>query len=170
MVNMDHRDADNSSTGEVPVMSVPPTSLPPDPHQPLHQRLVDRDPTAPDDLADAFLVPLIHWLTEHNAALHPDLINEAAEEAVLALIHNPASYRPQDSRLEAYLRMSAQADLRNLLRRETRGRGRRGRLEVVELSPESGKYIGREGDPSLALMIEEELASLAESVPDSVRN
>ena len=150
-------------------MSVSPASPPPDCHQPLYQRLVDRDPTAPDDFADAFLGLLINWLTEHNPAIHPDLVNEAAEEAILALIHNPASYRPRDSELETYLRMSAQADLRNLLSRETRRRSRQGRLEVVELSPESGKYTGRDDDPSLALMIEEELASLAESVPDAIR-
>jgi DNA-directed RNA polymerase specialized sigma24 family protein len=147
----------------------PAPSPPPDHHQLLHQRLVDRDPTAPDDFADTFLEPLTAWLTEHNGAIHPDLVTEAAEEAILAVIHNPASYRPRDSSMESYLRMSAQADLRNLLRRETRHRNRHERLEVVELSSEGGKYTGREDDPSLGLMMEEELAILANDVAASVR-
>jgi DNA-directed RNA polymerase specialized sigma24 family protein len=151
-------------------MSAPPAAFPPaDPHQHLHQRLADRDPTAPDDFADTFLAALINWLTDHNRGVHPDLVNEAAEEAILAVIRNPGSYHPQDSGLETYLRMSAQADLRNLLSRETTHRSRNERLEVVELSAGSGKYTGREDDPSLGLMIEEELAILAEHVPDSVR-
>lgn len=147
----------------------PAASPPPDRHQHLHQRLVDRDPTAPDDFADTFLEPLINWLAEHNRGIHPDLVNEAAEEAILAVIRNPGSYRPRDSCLEPYLRMSAQADLRNALSRETAHRSRNERLDVVELSAEGGKYTGREDDPSLGLMIEEELAILAEDVPDSVR-
>jgi hypothetical protein len=151
-------------------MSASPSACPPpDRHQQLHQRLVDRDPTAPDDFAVAFLVPLITWLTEHNHAIQPDFIDEAAGRAILAVIHNPASYHPRDSTLEAYLRMSAQADLRNLLSCEARHRSRHERMEVVELSAEGGKYLGRENDPALGLMIEEELASLPEAVPDSVR-
>ncbi len=147
----------------------PASSPPPDRHQLLHQRLVDRDPTAPNDFADTFLEPLTAWLTEHNRGIHPDLVTEAAEEAILAMIQKPASYRPRDSSLESYLRMSAQADLRNLLRRETRHRSRHERLEVVELSAEGGKYTGREDDPAVGLMIEEELAILAKEVPASVR-
>jgi RNA polymerase sigma-70 factor (ECF subfamily) len=129
-------------------------------HQQLYRQLVDGDPTAPSDLAVAFLDPLIDWLTEHNRAIPLDLINQAAEDAILALIRNPASYRPQKGSLEAYLRMSAQADLRNLLQRETRYRNRHERLEVVELSQERGKYLGRTDDPSLALRIEEEQMSM----------
>lgn len=145
----------------------PPTSPPPDLHQQLHQRLVDRDPTAPDDIADTFLEALIHWLTEHNRSLHPHFIIEAAGDAVLALIHNPTSYHPAKSSLEAYLRMSAQADLRNLLSRETRHQHER--LEFVELSAEDAEYLGREDDPSLTMTIEEELANLREEIPASVR-
>jgi DNA-directed RNA polymerase specialized sigma24 family protein len=151
-------------------MSVAPvTSRPPDGHQPLHQRLVDRDPTAPDEFADTFLEPLIDWLSEHNRAIHPDLVNEAAEETILAVIRNPASYRPPDGSLESYLRMSAQADLRNLLSHETRHRRRHERLEVVELSAEGGKYTGRGDDPALGMMIEEELAILAQDVSPAIR-
>ncbi len=146
----------------------PDPSPPAEPHS-LYQRLLERDPTATSDFAAHFLGPLIEWLSEHNRAIHPDLVNEAAEEAILAVIRHPASYHPAQSSLEAYLRMSAQADLRNLLSRETRHRKRNQRLEVVELSDAAGKYLGREDNPALGLLIEEELASLAEGVPDAVR-
>jgi hypothetical protein len=147
----------------------PAASPPPHPHQLLHQRLVDRDPTAPDEFADTFLEPLTAWLAQHNRGIHSDLVSEAAEEAILAVIRNPASYHPGDSSLESYLRMSAQADLKNLLHRETTHRSRNERLGVVELSADGGEYIGREDDPALGLMIEEELAILSRRVPDSVR-
>ncbi len=147
-----------------------PASGPADPHQQLYLRLVARDPTAPNDLAETFLEPLIDWLTEHNRPIQSDFIHEAAEESILALIHHPPSYRPQASSLETYLRMSAQGDLRNLLHRETRHRVRLAPLDSVELSDQDGKYTGREDDPALDLMIEEELAELAQRVPGSVRD
>lgn len=151
-------------------MSAPqPATPPPDPQR-LYERLVNRDALAPNDLATAFLEPLVRWLTETNGGIHPDMICEAADEAILALLHNPASYHPLEMELEDYLRMSAQGDLRNALNKEMRHRRGRNRLEVVELSDDDGKYLGRNDDPALPLMIEEELASLARSVPDSVRD
>jgi DNA-directed RNA polymerase specialized sigma24 family protein len=142
---------------------------PRDDHQRLHRRLVDGDPTAPADFAAAFLQPLTAWLAEHNRTVHRHLVSDAAEDAILAVMRNPASYRPQDSPLEAYLRMSAQGDLRNLLRRETARQERTERLESVEHSDGGGKYLGRDDDPALRLMIEEERAGLPDTVPTAVR-
>lgn len=84
----------------------------------LHQRLIDSDPTAPSDMAAIFLESLILWLQEHNRGIDPDLCSEAAGEAIISLIQKPASYRPELLELPAYLRMSAQRDLQNVLRRE----------------------------------------------------
>ena len=151
------------------IMSPSPASPPFADHLALHRRLVERDPTAPADLAVEFLQTLIDWLAEHNRSVHPDLVGEAAEEAILALIRNPLSYRPEDSPLERYLRMSARGDLKNLLHRETTHRARTARLEVVELSDVDGKYLGREDDPALRLIAEEEAADLREAVPETVR-
>ena len=39
----------------------------------------------------------------------------------------------------------------------------------VELSPDAGKYLGRNDDPALPLRLAEERQSIAEAVPDSVR-
>ena len=162
--------AKTSVFGEALVVSTPSVASPHlHVHQRLYQRLVDRDPIAPSDFAETFLSPLIDWITEHNRAIYPDVINEAAEEAILAVIRNPASYHSSESSLETYLRMSAQGDLRNLLHREATHRSKNERLEVVELSAESGKYLGRENDPALGLMIVEERARLSAAVPDAVR-
>ncbi len=144
-------------------------SAPVDPHLELHQRLVDRDPNAPADLAVTFLEPLIAWLSERNPRIHPDHVNEAADEAIVALIRNPASYSPSKCNLESYLRMSAQGDLRNLLAKERRHR-RNYPLLDVELSQDDGKYPGREVEPPVLLMFEEEQARRRDGGPDPVRD
>src|SRR5262245_33044445 len=170
VLNTHHRDTENLRVGEdLGMFPSPAASLPPESHQQLYQRLVDGDPTAPGDFAATFLEPLIEWLSQHNPSIDPDLTHEAAETAVLAVIRDPGSYHPWQSSLETYLRMSAQGDLKNLLRKETRHRRRHERLEIVELSDEGGKYTGQEEDPSFPLMLEEELARITREVPDAVR-
>jgi DNA-directed RNA polymerase specialized sigma24 family protein len=133
----------------------------------LHARLFAGDPTGPSDLAAAFLQPLIAWLGEHNR-VDPHMIAEAAEEAVLSLIKSPDSFRP-GADLAAYLRMAAQADLRNLLERE--GRHHRGRepWAAVELSEDRRNNLGRDEDPSLALRVKEQDEGLSASIPPAVR-
>jgi hypothetical protein len=135
----------------------------------LHRRLVDRDPTAPDDFATAFLAPLIAWLSARNPTIDLQLVNDAAERALIAVIKNPHSYDPARGELEPYLRLSAQGDLRNLLAKEEKHHHGRRSLEAVELSPQAGKYTGREDDPALALLIAEEIQELEAQIPESVR-
>jgi hypothetical protein len=135
----------------------------------LHQRLLDADPIAPNDLAVAYLEPLISWLCAHNRRMDPDFCAEAADRAIVALIQHPSSYRPDRQSLEVYLRMSAQGDLRNLLRKERRHHQRRSPWARVELSPEAGKYLGREDDPSLPLQVAEHQQEALDAVPASVR-
>jgi hypothetical protein len=148
-----------------------PTGTPPSPEEALglHQRLLARDPTAPDELVVCYLESLIRWMVERNPAIAEDLIADAVGDALLALIHNPASYQPTLGGLEAYLRMSALGDLRNRLRSEAKHRIGRQSLESVELSEDAGKYLGRVDDPSLPLRIEEERAERAKSIPSSIR-
>jgi RNA polymerase sigma-70 factor (ECF subfamily) len=137
----------------------------------LHQRLVGNDPTAPSDLAVAFLGPLIYWLSAqpHTRTLHADLLCDAAEDAILALIRNPGSYQPEKADLASYLRMSAQGDLLNRLRREAKHHRGRTSLEHVEHSDLAGNYLGQEDDPSLRLEIAEYRSGLGEVVPTVVR-
>ena len=46
----------------------------PDRYHDVYQRLLARDPTAPDELAVHFLEPLATWLADHNSAIPEDLI------------------------------------------------------------------------------------------------
>jgi DNA-directed RNA polymerase specialized sigma24 family protein len=133
-------------------------------HQQLHKRLVDADPTASADLATTFLDRLIAWLTGHHPARPQDLICEAAEDAIVNLIHHPNSYQPRIP-LEAYLQMSARGDLLNALRRRERDAAKM--QEAVELVIQRGKYQGQQ-DPLSQLQAAEEMATPAPAVPASV--
>jgi hypothetical protein len=135
----------------------------------LHRRLVDRDVTAPTDLARLFLNHLIAWLVEkNNASVPEELCVEAAEDALIALMKSPASFNPaRRKRLAAYLRMSAQGDLRNILQRE--GGHHDVRLEDVELSPQAGKYLLVNDDPLRSLELREESAQATKTVVAPVR-
>jgi hypothetical protein len=121
----------------------------------LHKRLVDGDVTASGEIAKVFFDALIKWLIETNSSTVPEeLCVEAAEEAWIALVKNPSSFKPdKPKRLGEYLCMSAQGDLRNLLRKEGRHRGKS--LEAVQLSVNDGKYLETVDDPSLPLRIHE---------------
>ncbi len=114
----------------------------------LHARLLNKDPTAPVDLASDYLVSLSAWLRRRNPRIHPDDCDSAADDAIVALVKNPRSYKPERQTLEVYLRMSAQADLKNLLAKEAKHRQGRTDLESVEKCKDAWKYLGdSEDDP-----------------------
>jgi RNA polymerase sigma-70 factor (ECF subfamily) len=137
----------------------------------LHRRLVDRDVTVFDDLARLFLDHLIAWLVRTSRSTVPEeLCVEAAEDALIALVKSPTSFDPaRKKRLAAYLRMSAQGDLRNILKREGRRCQSHLSLEDVELSPEGGKYLAVKDDPLLSLAQQEESAKANTTVVAPVR-
>lgn len=136
----------------------------------IHTRLCEGDPVAPADLAEAFLDPLAIWLQRKNANIDPHLCDEAAEDAILALIGNPRSFNTNRGALDAYLRMSARGDLRNLLQKEGRHRSRRAGIETVELFAADRNDVQETADP---LHIVEQAAALEtpmlHRIPDSVR-
>ncbi len=137
----------------------------------LFERLLANDPVAPSDLAVTYLDRLTDWLTQHNPSLPEDMRATAAEDALLALIKNPQSYKPERQSLEVYLRMSASGDLKNLLRSERRHSDRRARLEAVEHSSVVGKYLqDPTGDPEHILdrqMAEGEFTGAQRPIPAS---
>lgn len=144
-----------------------------DPGRDVWERLSSDDPVAPSDLAELFLDPLSNWLDDHNPPIDSQMCATAAEDAILALIKNPATYKPERQTLEVYLRISASGDLKNLLRTEQRHRERRADWESVELSPVVGKYLQDPSeDPSVVLEEREEAAearTVALAVLDGVR-
>ncbi|HTU23039.1 MAG TPA: hypothetical protein VMG10_33700 [Gemmataceae bacterium] len=121
----------------------------------VYRRLLDRDPLAPADFAAAFLKPLIAWLQCTNPGVEPIACEEAADEAIVRFLLHPTKYDPQRLALEAFLRMAAQRDLQNLLRKERRHHQNRRDWNVVEQASEDGKYLRKDDDPSLPLQIEE---------------
>ena len=135
----------------------------------LHQRLLDGDRTASADLAVAYLDRLIAWLAVKAPKVSEHHRIQAAGEALITLIRNPQSYSPEKKTLEEYLQMSALGDLRNLLKKEQRHQKNRIPLRAVELSPDAGKYLGREDDPSRGLRLAEEEQAVANVLPESVR-
>src|SRR5258708_39900453 len=90
----------------------------------LYARLLAQDPTAPADIALAFLHPLASWLPIVYPDLDEHLYQTAAEDALLTLIKQPTAYRPERQTLNVYLRLSARGDLLNLQRTERRHRER----------------------------------------------
>jgi hypothetical protein len=136
----------------------------------LHARLVAGDLTASFDLATIYLEALISRLTPGNRKIDPALVAEAADEAILSLIRNPAAYQPERMSLLSYLSMAAQGDLKNLLRKERKHRAGRKSLASVELSPQAGKYLGRGDDPSFELVRREQEQVMLDSVPASLRD
>ena len=141
----------------------------------LHARLLAYDPVAPSDLAMAYFEPLTAWLEALYPRLYPHECATAAGDAIMALIKNPQSYKPERQRRESllsYLRMSATAKLSNLLRAERRHGNRRANLDAVALSPVMGKYLGDEdADPARIVerREEESAASTPPPLPDSLR-
>jgi RNA polymerase sigma-70 factor (ECF subfamily) len=150
-----------------------PSSPAPGPSQPeaieLHRRLVLLDPTASHDLVVAYLEPLVAWLSEINCKVPSDLRVEAAEDALLSLILNPNSYSPDRQTLEAYLRMSARGDLLNRVAKERKHHKNRIPWDLVELSPDAGKYLGRCDDSSLSVSLAEEDQIIANAIPENVK-
>jgi hypothetical protein len=147
----------------------------------LHRRLVDGDLVASSELANAYWASLNASLIETNSrAISQQLIAEAAGNAIICLIKNPkgfdASRNSAGLPLFAYLRLAAQRDLKNILKREARHWHGHVRLETVELSPLAGKYLGRNEDPSEPLQLQEEvekgreiLCSVREGLSDGER-
>lgn len=122
----------------------------------IYAKLCEKDPIATSDVAVCFLDPLADWLLRMNPRIDPHLCEQAADDAILSLIANPQAFNPDKGPLDAYLRMSAQADLRNVLSRERRHSNRRENLAVVELFGASGNLNQGDGDPALIVERDEE--------------
>lgn len=104
----------------------------------LYRRLLTSDRVASSEFAAAFLEPLIAYL--HAAYPHADDHHriEAAEDAVLSVIRNPAVYDPSRGNLLTFLRMAARRDLDNIRAREQRHQRNREIRDCVELGTQDG--------------------------------
>lgn len=139
--------------------------VPPAPNEghALWERLTsDDDPTASSDLACAYRDSLAEWLKRCYPRVDPDDCDAAAHNAIITLIKNPTTYKPERQTLDVYLHMSAAGDLKNILRAEKRHRDRRADLEAVEHSSSVGKYLwDEEADPAFVVERNEDEAAAA---------
>lgn len=105
----------------------------------IHERLLAEDVTAPAELAEALLEPLLQWLSKKYPKLSdPDLLYDAVTDALISYIKHPAQFDPTRRSLMGFLVMAAEGDLRNALAKEKRRRQRETSLEVVELGVAGG--------------------------------
>ncbi len=88
----------------------------------VHQRLLAGDRTAPHDLCAHFLERLCRTLQRKNPTVDADLVSDAVTNALLDYSEHPDRFNPDKRSLTGYLLMSAQGDLRNLLRARKRER------------------------------------------------
>jgi hypothetical protein len=135
----------------------------------LLQRLVDADPAAPSDFCERYL-PLLtadrRWVPAGVRDEH--LIEDAAIEAALTFVQQPAAYNPARLPIMSYLRMAARGDLLNLLDRERRHSSRRAPLEAVERSPPPGNDEQAGSDLPDGVSRELLFRRLWEAIPDPV--
>jgi DNA-directed RNA polymerase specialized sigma24 family protein len=105
----------------------------------LHARLIQLDPLAPAEFAEAFLDELFRRL-KAKAASNSDetLLRDATTDALLDYIQHPTKYNPKKSALLTYLTMAAYGDLLNMFAKEKRRRRRELPLNVVEEIPDDG--------------------------------
>jgi RNA polymerase sigma factor (sigma-70 family) len=151
-------------------MASPPLTL--DEELDLHRRLIDGDPVASAQLAEAYLDRLIDFLKATNDRSIPrEFIADAAGDALVSLIKKPASFDPGRNSGElplwAYLKMAAKRDLQNILNKEQRRKKKS--LENVELSDEAGKYLGADKEPVMILQLKEEAEKAEREILTAVR-
>lgn len=101
----------------------------------LHHRLIGGDPTASADLFDLYLAPIILFLGQVYPSLKqadPELLWDAATEALLNYSQKPTAFDPSRRSLEGYLKMAARGDLLNMVSKEKRRHSKIVPLESVE--------------------------------------
>jgi len=121
----------------------------------LHARLLRRDPTAPSDLANHYLEPLVAWLRQQQQFAHedPDVLESVAIDLILKVGASPAQYDPARLGLMAYLRMAARADTLNALDSRRRRAKHLVPIEDVELRPPSRNHTWeRATDPAKTVL------------------
>jgi DNA-directed RNA polymerase specialized sigma24 family protein len=103
----------------------------------IHERLVNGDPTASEELARKYL-PSIQRHVSGRAHAHGvydrDVINDAAVDAVFGYIRSPEKFDPGKSGLYGYLKRAAERDLINAVQKDRRRRRGEELHADVELS------------------------------------
>lgn len=110
----------------------------------LFQQVCNGDKLILTDFLAAVLDPLVNHLRGWRPHADEHAYITAAEDAVLALLHNPTIYDPAQRGLIGFLCMSAQGDLLNALQKESRHHRKRESRDCVELAPDDGNCVADE--------------------------
>jgi RNA polymerase sigma-70 factor (ECF subfamily) len=109
----------------------------------IHKRLLARDPTAPVDLAQVVLDPLLLSVRQKFANVDPALVHDSVVDAVLNYAERPTQYDPSKMSLMGYLAMSAKGDVLNALSALRRRTIREQSLDDVEVSGAVRKRLSK---------------------------
>jgi hypothetical protein len=99
----------------------------------LFARLAAGDRLATADFCAEYLELLVEHMRIAQPRVDDHLRQEAAETTILSICHNPGQFDSARRSLAGYLKMSAEADLLNLLEREQRHHRKRENIDPVEL-------------------------------------
>jgi RNA polymerase sigma factor (sigma-70 family) len=128
----------------------------------LHACLLQRDPTAPSELAETYLPLLVDWLRQAFPREDGALLETLAIDLVLGLAKKPEQYDPDRGSLTAYLRMAARGDVKNAQESTRRRYLRLAPLNEVELRPPSrNRWWASNADPSEAAILKDADARVA---------
>ena len=138
----------------------------------IHARLLQLDPVAPAEFAEAFLYELVRRLrAKAGSGYEEALLHDAATDALIDYVQHPSKFNPRKSALLTYLTMAAYRDLLNMVAKEQRRRRREVPLQVVEETLSERNNIIEPEDQVLngmpAAKRTELLRMVAETFPDS---
>jgi DNA-directed RNA polymerase specialized sigma24 family protein len=107
----------------------------------LHARLLAGDVTASAEIAEQFFPRVLDLLRKRYPRLDdPHLVDTAVADTFLSYLTRPAQYDPAQLPLLSYLRMSADRDVRNLLKKPLNQVHLVSLDQVVELEDSSAEY------------------------------
>ncbi|CAG0947698.1 hypothetical protein ANRL1_04440 [Anaerolineae bacterium] len=107
----------------------------------LHQRLTTGDVTATAEIAETFLLLVTERLRKRYFHLDdPHLVDTVVEDALISYFNRPEQYDPMRSSLVSYLRMSADGDIRNTLKKQKKNAVAASIDQVVELEDSVSEY------------------------------
>lgn len=114
----------------------------------IHKRLLQGDPTASAECAEAVIGPLTRRLEGRFPKLRgSDLLIDAVTDAVFGYLRQPEQYDPARRGLLGFLEMAAEGDLKNALSKWHRRAQVEVTLDDVELEAVAGNRVEGPGDP-----------------------
>ena len=130
----------------------------------IHERLLAEDPTATAELAETVGNAVFQKLQMKNPRQDPDLVRDAAWDAIRGYLARPATFDPSRRGLMGFLVMAAEGDLRNALAKARRRRQREELVDPVELA----LFGGNQGQKELEarMDVERVLPELDRLLPD----